>query len=167
MRWGCREHFPRHRLQRKLLVSNPSMHHGTCITHMPWCMSRSLTRGDGENVPDNPGACATRKFTYLARGPCVVWCCNKIQKCRNTVNTTLLQRAVLIPSLIPDIYWVSLNYFSRNGGNVVKGKNNQKVARYPIGNDTVLGKTVGMTFKGTVNNSIYLTEENYEVWYFF
>ena len=36
----CRERFPRHRFQRKLLVSDPGMHHGTCVTHVPWCMSR-------------------------------------------------------------------------------------------------------------------------------
>ena len=47
--------FPRRRFQRKLLVSDPGMHHGTCVTHVPWCMSGSLTCGDGENVP---GACA-------------------------------------------------------------------------------------------------------------
>ena len=45
-----------------------------CITaraHGPWCIciSRSLTSGGGENVPGIPGACATRNFTYLARGP--------------------------------------------------------------------------------------------------
>ena len=34
------------------------MHHGTHVTHVPWCMSRSLTGGDGENVPGIPGACA-------------------------------------------------------------------------------------------------------------
>ena len=50
--------FPRHRLQRKPLVSDPGMHHGTCVTHVPWCMSGSLTRGGGENVPGIPGACA-------------------------------------------------------------------------------------------------------------
>ena len=50
--------FPRHRLQRKPLVSYPGMHHGTCVTHVPWCMSGSLTRGGGENVPVIPGACA-------------------------------------------------------------------------------------------------------------
>ena len=44
------------------------MHHGTCVTHMPWCISRSLTSGGGENVPGIPGACATCNFTYLARG---------------------------------------------------------------------------------------------------
>ena len=47
-------------------VSDPGMHHGTCVTHVPWCMSESPTGGGGENVP---GACVTHKFTYLARGP--------------------------------------------------------------------------------------------------
>ena len=50
--------FPRNRLQRKLLVSEPGMHHGTCVTHVPWCMSGSLTRGGWENVTGIPGACA-------------------------------------------------------------------------------------------------------------
>ena len=57
------------RLQRNPLVSDPDMHHGTCVTHVPWCMSGSLTRGGGENVPDIPSACATRNFAYLVRGP--------------------------------------------------------------------------------------------------
>ena len=39
-----RELFSRHWLQRKLLVSNIGMHHGTCVTHMPWCMSGSPWR---------------------------------------------------------------------------------------------------------------------------
>ena len=60
---------PRHRLQRKPLVSDPGMHHGTCVTHVPWCMSGSLTRSGGENVPGIPGACVTCNFTYLARSP--------------------------------------------------------------------------------------------------
>ena len=67
----CRERFPHHRLHRKLvtLVSDPGMHHGMCVTHVPWCMSGSLIRGGGENVPGIPGACATHSFAYLARGP--------------------------------------------------------------------------------------------------
>ena len=28
-----------------LRVSDPDMHHGTCVTHVPWCMPRSLTSG--------------------------------------------------------------------------------------------------------------------------
>ena len=32
-------------------------------------MSGSLTQGGGENGPNIRGACATRNFTYLARGP--------------------------------------------------------------------------------------------------
>ena len=50
--------FPRRRFQRKPVVSDPGMHHGTCVTHVPWCMSGSLTCGDGENVPGITGACA-------------------------------------------------------------------------------------------------------------
>ena len=51
--------FPTHRLQRKQLVSDPGMHHGTCVMHVPWCMSGSLTSGGGENVPGIPVVCAT------------------------------------------------------------------------------------------------------------
>ena len=49
---------PRPQFQRKPLVCDPGMHHGTCVTHVPWCMSGSLTCDDGENVPGIPGACA-------------------------------------------------------------------------------------------------------------
>ena len=69
MRRKCRERFPRHWLPRKSLVSDHGMDHGTCVSHVPWCMSGSLTRGGGENIPGIPGACATRNFTYLVRGP--------------------------------------------------------------------------------------------------
>ena len=50
--------FPCRRFQGNPLVSDPGMHHGTCVTHVPWCMSGSLTWGDGENVPGIHGACA-------------------------------------------------------------------------------------------------------------
>ena len=69
LRRECRERFSRYRLQRKPLVSDPGMHHGTCVTHVAWCMSWSLTCGGGENVPGIPCACATRNFAYLVRGP--------------------------------------------------------------------------------------------------
>ena len=69
IRRECRESFPHHWVQRKSLVSDSNMHHGTCVTHVPWCMSGSLTCG-GENVPGIPGACATRNFMYLAGGQC-------------------------------------------------------------------------------------------------
>ena len=50
---------PRRRFQRKPIVCDPGMHHGTCVTHVPWCMSGSITRDGGENVPGIPGACAS------------------------------------------------------------------------------------------------------------
>ena len=45
------ETFSRQWLQRNPLVSDPGMHQGTCVTHVPWYMSGSLTRAGGENVP--------------------------------------------------------------------------------------------------------------------
>ena len=69
MHLECRERFPCHRLQRTPLLSDPGMHHGTCVTHVPWYVSGSLIRCGGENVLGIPGACATRNFTYLVRDP--------------------------------------------------------------------------------------------------
>ena len=53
-------------------LSIPACIHGSCVTHVLWCMSVSMTRCVGENVPGIPGAYATRIFTYLARGLCIV-----------------------------------------------------------------------------------------------
>ena len=54
---ACWERFsPLRRLLRKLLVSDPGMHHSTCVMHVQWCMSGSLTCGDGD--PGIPSACA-------------------------------------------------------------------------------------------------------------
>ena len=61
--------FSRHPLHDKPLVSDHGMHHGTCVTHVPWCMSGLLTRGGGETVHGIPGACATCNITYLAKRP--------------------------------------------------------------------------------------------------
>ena len=68
---GMPERFSRHQLETKPLVSDPGMHHGTRVTHVPWCMSGSLTHFGGENVPGIPGAWATRDFTYRARAHAV------------------------------------------------------------------------------------------------
>ena len=61
--------FPCHRLQRKPLVSGPGMHHGTCVTHVPWCMSGSLASGGGEKRSRHSRRMRTRNFPYLVRGP--------------------------------------------------------------------------------------------------
>ena len=57
-------------------VSDPDMHQGTCVMHVPWYMSGSLTSlllrsRWRENVPGISGACAIHNFTYLVRGPWV------------------------------------------------------------------------------------------------
>ena len=47
MRRECQERFSRPRLQRKSLVIDPGMQYGTCVTHVPWCISGPVTRGGG------------------------------------------------------------------------------------------------------------------------
>ena len=55
-------------------VSDPDMHHGTCMTHLPWCIPGSLISGflwsrwRGKRS-QHSGACAIRNFTYLVKGP--------------------------------------------------------------------------------------------------
>ena len=64
--------FSRHRLQRKPLVSYPSMHHGTCVTHVPWSMSGLLTRVGVENVPFIPGILSKRPIIWTSDDP-IFW----------------------------------------------------------------------------------------------
>ena len=59
LRRECRECFPRHRLQRKLLVGRIPTFIMARAPHKPWCMSGWLTRSGGENVPGIPGLFAT------------------------------------------------------------------------------------------------------------
>ena len=65
----CRDSFLCHHR-----LSDRDIHHGTCMTPVPWCRPGLLTggfpwRGGWENISGIPSACATRTFTYLARGP--------------------------------------------------------------------------------------------------
>ena len=82
-------------------VSDPDIHHGTCVTHVPWCMPGSLTSGPRPGIP---GTCVTCKFTYLVRGPwlgasfywypsgLLHWCWTYTERCGyNAVN--LLSKA--------------------------------------------------------------------------
>ena len=51
------------------LVSDPGMHHGTCVTHVPWCMSGSLTSGC--NYLSLPEICASdiKIYIYISSRP--------------------------------------------------------------------------------------------------
>ena len=70
MRQECRECFSRHR-GLAIPIYNTARAWRTCRDA---CRDRKLTVsfeiGGGENVRGIPGACVTRNFTYLARGPC-------------------------------------------------------------------------------------------------
>ena len=49
-------------------VSDPDMHHDTCVTHVPWCMPGPFEVGGVENVPGIPGSWATRISLNLIKG---------------------------------------------------------------------------------------------------
>ena len=53
---------------KETLISYPGMHHGTCVTHVPWCMSEPLNRGGGENVPVIPEGMRNPQF-YASKRP--------------------------------------------------------------------------------------------------
>ena len=65
--------FPHRQLRRILLVRDPGMRHGTCVTHVPWCMSGLLTRGGREKWSRHSRRMRTSNFMYLARGLCNSW----------------------------------------------------------------------------------------------
>ena len=112
MRRECREPFPRHRLQRKPRVSDPGMHHGTCITHVPRCLSGSLTRGGGENVPGIPCAYATRNFTYLARGICYTTWMPYIWLYKERLFCKITHFFLLCTKQLQDVYKRTREYLS-------------------------------------------------------
>ena len=70
-------------------VSDPDMHHGTCVTHVPWCMPGSLTSGASVSFEvggrvNVPSACTIRNLTYLPRSRpirpmCLVGSCIKLR----------------------------------------------------------------------------------------
>ena len=87
------------------------MHHGTCVTHVPWCMSGSLVPDGGENVPGIPGACAPAIFSYLARGPSPCCCPNKHwgrDKMAAILQTTFSN---LFHSVVIVVFWLMFHWW--------------------------------------------------------
>ena len=67
----CRERFSRHHwlaIPTYITARASRRCRDACWGHK---IAVSFEVGSGENVPSIPGACATRNFTYLVRGP---WC---------------------------------------------------------------------------------------------
>ena len=145
--------FPRGRIQRRPLVSDPGMYHGTCVTHVPLCISESIASGGGENVPGIPGACATRNFMYLARGP---W--------RHRSGSTLVQIGLTAPSHYPNtLQW------RHNGRDSVSnhqphdylfGRRSKKISKLRVtglcaGNSPGTGESPAQMASNTENVSIW------------
>ena len=64
-------------------VIDPDMHHGTCVTHVPWCTPGSVTRGFplksvvGKTFPAFP-ALAQPANHVSSKRPMEVWFCHRI-----------------------------------------------------------------------------------------
>ena len=60
--------FPVTDFKGKPLVSDPDMHHGTCVTDVQWCISGSLTLGGGGKRSWHCRRMRNLQYTYLVRG---------------------------------------------------------------------------------------------------
>ena len=100
-----RERFTRHRHQRKPVVSDPGMYHGTCFKHVMWYMSESLTHGGGENFPSIPGACTTRNLMSLVRG---LWSSSRWWSHRASTGLIIGYRCK--PRISPAVWDTHINY---------------------------------------------------------
>ena len=84
------------------------------------CISESLTRGGGENVPGIPGACATRNFRCLVRGSC---CWIYVRKHENAyLHFQSFLNSKLTP-IFQNIRRISIgNVYIANTNGMVKGQ---------------------------------------------
>ena len=54
-------------------VSDPDMHHGTCVTHVPWCMSGSLTSRWRGKHPRHSRRMCKPLFYVSGKRPMLKW----------------------------------------------------------------------------------------------
>ena len=73
MRRECRERFSRHWVQRKPLVSIPGRHHGTCATHVPWCMTGLLNPGWSRKHSRHSRRLRSPQFYVSGKRPMELW----------------------------------------------------------------------------------------------
>ena len=79
--------------------------------HVPWCMSGSLTRSGGENVPGIPVAYTTRNFAYLVRDPWIIWLIHNIDDV-NEFYFKLWPFRILAIIIISNIHYECMNNVS-------------------------------------------------------
>ena len=79
-------------------ISDPDMHHGTCVTHVPWCMSGSLTSGFFEVVPGKRSRysrCMRNPQLYVS-GKRPMWCENLRTVCVGRICTRVPHTALMV-----------------------------------------------------------------------
>ena len=111
--------FPATRLQRKQLVSDPGMHHGTCVTHVPWCMSGSLTRGGGQNVPRHSRCMRNPQFFVSGKKLMSCTICSRMVW---LLCSCIVSASGLVHSLLYGVYYCFLFHYHRHL-NILKGNN--------------------------------------------
>ena len=89
MRRECRERFPRHRLQRKPLISDPDMH------HVPWCMSVSLNRGSGGKRSRHSRRMRNQQFYVSVMRPMIIF---QLLRISQSVHSQWMQQKETQPS---------------------------------------------------------------------
>ena len=107
-------------------VSDLDMHHGTCVTHVPWCMPGSLAgdflwsrwRGKRSRHSRRMRTC---NFTYLVRGPCLdIWLTHgNNNPCINTTQTTNVIKFIFNiwapPGVNTDVFaWKQIAWYSHS-----------------------------------------------------
>ena len=103
MRRECREPFPRHWLQRKQLVCDPGMHHETCVTHVPWCMSGSRGKRSRhsrrmrkpQSYVSNKGPIVNVSYKYVRNYTSQGWFCRWIFFENGSLNLFLWESRLL------------------------------------------------------------------------
>ena len=66
MRRECRERFPHHQLKRKPLVSDPGMHHGTCVSHARAVMHVEIANPRWRGKRSRHSRCMRKPQSYVS-----------------------------------------------------------------------------------------------------
>ena len=113
-------------------VNNSDMHHGTWVTHVPWCMSGSLTcgflwsrwRGTRSR---HSGACSTHNFTYLVRGPrspvkslACYWCSVAIMTILEDIRTACEPKYIKTIYVLKWSLFVIISQYMSNTSQVIQ-----------------------------------------------
>ena len=101
-------------IQRKLLVSDPGMHQGTCVTHVPWCMWGIADLGwRGKRSRHSRRMrslqCCVSGKRHIAKAGTIVLCCTTFhwQSSRQAMSIYLCGWFLHTPALYFVVYFMN------------------------------------------------------------